>query len=219
MENAPASRPARPANRMAAGGPGSGEAHHQRGVGDQTVIDAEHPGPQRSGTVAAVPRLEPAIPRWVLAGTALFIAHPGVSTRACERSSTAIAPGGVGIAVVEPGVGSARRAPHTAAPRRRRTAGQATTRPGAHAPRSRPGHRLSQFGEFVGPVRGMATLHGGEFVEHIAPLSRCRFSQPGIQVGAAPLGGVVVPETDSLPRCPRSLLYGVESDTRAGGRR
>jgi hypothetical protein len=38
-----------------AGGARSGEAHHQRRIGHQSVADAEHCGPQAAGAVGAVP--------------------------------------------------------------------------------------------------------------------------------------------------------------------
>ena len=57
IENAPATNPATPARiTMLLSWRAAGDAHHQREVRDETVVDAEHGGPQRAadaGTVAA----------------------------------------------------------------------------------------------------------------------------------------------------------------------
>src|ERR1700738_1802313 len=59
IENAPASKPASPANAMVVlAAPEPAKPITPRAVGHQAVVDAEHRGPQGAGAVTSVPALD-----------------------------------------------------------------------------------------------------------------------------------------------------------------
>jgi hypothetical protein len=71
--------------------------------------------------------------------------------------------------------------------------GESARQPGQHhRPQAWPisgRHRLSELGEFGGPVRGVLALHRGKFGQDLPSCARRGVGKAAVQVGAAPLRG------------------------------